>query len=492
MKLKLYFSLVTFLFITVLKAQVGIGTTTPNAQLQILSSNQATPANNDGLIIPKIDAFPATNPTASQQGMMVYLTTAVGAKQPGFYYWNNTSTNWFAVGDKTAWGTTGNAGTAIATNFLGTTDANGLIFRTNNLERMRIFPTGDFVVGATASPYAGNIFTVVGTAALPFGVNGFSANNGSGTWGEILTGSNTGFSAVQGVYGGSGAGAGVLGNYNGTGASAFRAGVIGVCSTPAAAGGGIGVYGANIIASGNQRIGVYGTYNGAAFGLSVVGVAFGGGVPAGNNDIAVVGWRANNANYSGYFNGNHVIANGTKSASVGTSKGNQLLYVTETPGVWFEDIGHGKLENGAVAIKLDPLFLETVKIDDKHPMRVFLQEEGDSNGLYVTPGKDGFIVKEKNNGTSSVSFSYRIMAKRLNFEDHRFGNDPVWGEGDTRKYNQYATPPPVDYNENVRFQENQKKNYRPTAMPKGFIEYFKLQEEAKKSTLDRSKTVTEN
>jgi trimeric autotransporter adhesin len=67
-------------------AQVGINTTSPNAQLEIKSSNQATPDNTDGIIIPKIDAFPVINPTVAQQGMMVYLTTTVSGKLPGFYY----------------------------------------------------------------------------------------------------------------------------------------------------------------------------------------------------------------------------------------------------------------------------------------------------------------------------------------------------------------------------------------------------------------------
>lgn len=39
-------------------AQVGINTTTPEAQLDIKSSNQTLPTNKDGLLIPKIDAFP--------------------------------------------------------------------------------------------------------------------------------------------------------------------------------------------------------------------------------------------------------------------------------------------------------------------------------------------------------------------------------------------------------------------------------------------------
>lgn len=79
-------------------AQVGINTTTPNAQLEIKSSNQVTPSNTDGLLIPKVDVFPATNPTAAQQGMMVYLTTTSGSNVPGFYYWDNTTTKWLSFG----------------------------------------------------------------------------------------------------------------------------------------------------------------------------------------------------------------------------------------------------------------------------------------------------------------------------------------------------------------------------------------------------------
>ncbi|KAB1156313.1 DUF1566 domain-containing protein [Flavobacterium luteum] len=92
--------LLFFLFVSfITNAQVGINTTTPNAQLEITSSNQATPNNTDGILIPKIDAFPVTNPTAAQQGMMVYLTTTIGLNPPGFYYWDNTGTpSWKSVG----------------------------------------------------------------------------------------------------------------------------------------------------------------------------------------------------------------------------------------------------------------------------------------------------------------------------------------------------------------------------------------------------------
>ena len=74
-------------------SQVGIGTITPNAQLDIQSTNQALPANTDGILIPKVDEFPAANPTVAQDGMMVYASGA-GAPAKGFYYWNNVATSW--------------------------------------------------------------------------------------------------------------------------------------------------------------------------------------------------------------------------------------------------------------------------------------------------------------------------------------------------------------------------------------------------------------
>ena len=88
---------IVFFFTVVSFAQVGINTTNPEAQLDIKSSNQALPSNKDGLLIPKIDTFPATNPTAAQQGMLVYLTTDVGINVAGFYYWNSPTTTWLPI-----------------------------------------------------------------------------------------------------------------------------------------------------------------------------------------------------------------------------------------------------------------------------------------------------------------------------------------------------------------------------------------------------------
>lgn len=460
---------------------------TLNSQNVAINATGAVPAasamldissTSMGLLIPRMTTAQRTAIAAPSTGLQVY-DTSTGS----FWYYDGAV--WVEIlNGSTGWRLTGNS--IAAANFIGTTNAMAFRFYCNNVERARFNPTdGECVFGATASPYAGDMVSAVATATLTFGINGYSAQNGSGTWGEVLVGSTTAFSAVQGVYGGSGAGAGVLGNYNGTNTSNVRAGVYGVCSTPAANVGGAGVYGYNAMASGSMHMGVLGSYNGAAFGLGVVGVGFGGGLMTGNNDVAVVGWRANNANYSGYFNGNHVIANGTKTASVGTQWGNQLLYCQESSEVWFEDIGGGQLVNGVCHIELDSIFLDVTVIDADHPMRVFIQMEGECEDVFVEKGETGFTVKEKNGGHSNTSFSYRISAKRVNFQDHRYGNDPVWGPGDTRAFMQYAPPPPVDYYENVAFQDSMRNNWKPTPMPAGFIDWVTLQRESQQAQTTR-------
>jgi YadA head domain repeat (2 copies) len=90
------FTLLLFLISILGNAQVGVGNTDPKASLDVSASNAVTPANTDGILIPRIDNFPATNPAADQDGMMVFVT-GNGTPAKGFYYWDNSTTSWVTV-----------------------------------------------------------------------------------------------------------------------------------------------------------------------------------------------------------------------------------------------------------------------------------------------------------------------------------------------------------------------------------------------------------
>jgi len=53
--------MITLLFYTNINAQVGIGTETPDAQLDIRASDPAAPASTDGILIPRVDALIGIN-----------------------------------------------------------------------------------------------------------------------------------------------------------------------------------------------------------------------------------------------------------------------------------------------------------------------------------------------------------------------------------------------------------------------------------------------
>lgn len=372
-----------------------------------------------------------------------------------------------------AWLTNGNALTT--TGMFGTTNNNHVDFITANVTRGRLTNSGQFVFGNSTVTNAGELATFRGTATNDVVVAAYvpAGSTGMGLAASVPTGNSGSIPAIYGEYNGSAIGNGVQGYYAGTSATLSRTSILGFCDGSAT--GGAGVYGYNGITTGNTHMGVLGAYDGsAAYGAGVIGIGAGGNLPAGNLDFGVVGWGANNSNYSGYFNGNHVVSNGTKSGSVPTSRGNQLLYVTESPEVWFEDIGGGTLSGGEATVELDPLFLETVVIDAEHKMRVFVQMEGESEEVFVTPGTTSFKVKERNNGSSNASFSYRVMAKRVHFQDHRFGNDPVWGPGDTRQYSEYSQPPLIDYEANKQLQEQKKRTPSTLPVPEGFTKGSQL------------------
>jgi hypothetical protein len=126
----------------------------------------------------------------------------------------------------------------------------------------------------------------------------------------------------------------------------------------------------------------------------------------------------------------------------------------ESPEIWFEDFGSGKLQNGTATVFLDQLFLETVHIDEEHPYRVFLQMEGDCKGLFVSNKTEtGFEVREIQGGQSDITFSYRIIAKRKHYQDHRFGCDWMQPFEDNTDKGQYIKPYTISPDETKKWVE---------------------------------------
>ncbi|MEP6676596.1 MAG: hypothetical protein ABJA78_15650 [Ferruginibacter sp.] len=135
-----------------------------------------------------------------------------------------------------------------------------------------------------------------------------------------------------------------------------------------------------------------------------------------------------------YWNGvtqYKINGSGSVSTVVKDQKGGLItLHATETPEIYFQDYGAGKLINGRVHIDIDPLFEKNIVVNESHPLRVFIQPEGDCKGVYITnKTAKGFDVVELNNGTSNINFQWTIICNRA---DEDFGNGRISRNADTR------------------------------------------------------------
>jgi hypothetical protein len=122
-----------------------------------------------------------------------------------------------------------------------------------------------------------------------------------------------------------------------------------------------------------------------------------------------------------------IVGNGTVNTIVKDLTDHYvLLSAPETPENLFMDYGTGQLQNGKVHITIDPILSKNIEVNDAHPLRVFVQLEGDCKGVYVTnKTSTGFDVVELQGGTSNISFSWNVVANRAdesygNFADERF------------------------------------------------------------------------
>jgi hypothetical protein len=129
----------------------------------------------------------------------------------------------------------------------------------------------------------------------------------------------------------------------------------------------------------------------------------------------------------------NLTCTGVVSGVVQQGDGKQTAtYAMQSAENWLEDAGPGQLSGGSASIEIDSAFAQTVNTGVEY--HVFLTPNGDSKGLYVShKTATSFEVHEQGEGSSSIAFDYRIMAKRKGYEN-------VHLEDVTARFTQHAAP----------------------------------------------------
>lgn len=323
---------------------------------------------------------------------------------------------------------------------MSTGDANGVWGQSGSSD-------GTGVVGiATSTTINGQPTGVYGQANNATGLAIWGINGNVNGTGAILTGNNTGSNFLA-------AGSGAV--FNGT-----KVGGLGFGNSALALNGGIGLVGVG---------------NGAA--TPIYTPAQGGGVVGTGKQYGVIGFATNvtntnplnnnasagaNAAAGGYFEVQNTAGtaqtwsyvgvrdnSGTLRKIIGPGSVNTIvkdmegklvaLSAPEAPENLFQDYGQGRLVNGKAHVQLDPILAKNIVVDADHPLRVFIQLEGECNGVYVT-NKTGnsFDVVELQGGTSNTPFMWTVVANRA---------DEVLPDGSISRYSAErfpAAPGPVE------------------------------------------------
>ena len=301
--------------------------------------------------------------------------------------------------------------------------ADVLNFSTNGAERMRILANGRVSINTT-TPDPGDQFTVVSTGSA---INGYG--NQIGVYGQSTSANGIGlFGVVE---------------------SPASHGVAGLTNTQL----GGGTYGKNTNTSGTGAVGVGNnitpaqvlpTGSGGSFTGYTTGLYSFFKTPGDGEGLLVndnYGFEVRVGSWIG-FTGYKIVGNGSVSTIVKDLKDkNVIMHCAEAPEGLLEDYGIGKLQSGKVKILIDPILAKNIKVSEQFPMKVFIQLEGECNGVYVTnKSATSFEVIELQNGNSNVSFSYSIIANRA---DEVFISKST-GEKRTSIYSNRFSPGPAE------------------------------------------------
>lgn len=454
MKHKITFCTLAALALTVTSTSlfsqnVGIGINTPLDKLHVNGNVRVSTLAGAGTRMVGSDVNGTlVNIAAGTNGQV--LTQTVGGP-----VWQ-TNPGWLITGNA---GTNGGSTVAAGTNFVGTTDNQNLDFRTNNTFRGRVSNLGEFFIGTLNTVLTGDLMNGVGNATFPWAVNGYSAFDGAGTYGQVTAGTTI-FAGVQGEYNGTNAqGAGVRGlSVNTTAGTGFNAphsgvsgsattagtykyGVFGSGGTTTRSGGvmgydyGIAIGAMGYYANNSTDYSVYGfglgfttgTGTGRSSGQTPVvhgmdkpntniGLGIYGGVMGGWVKGMKYGMHVNGERTSLYVDGK-TFTNEPIAQLVTTDDGSRVS--TFVPSSATADVyarGKSKMAAGQIYIAFEESFKQI--ISDPQSLTITVTPAGNSNGVYVSSiDANGFWVKENNNGSSNVDLSWIAMGVRKGSEN---------------------------------------------------------------------------
>lgn len=361
-------TLSTLLNLSLLAQNVGIGTTSPTHRLHLANIS----ASDQGLL--RVQSLSNPNKsvgTFSDQGVLgkVNFTGDLKDLLHGDLTFKQDATDWRLVG---------NTGTNASTNFLGTTDNQPLVFRTNSTERMRVLTDGRIWINTTSD--------------LNFSNNIVNIRSQTGGGDRALTAR----SDTIGIYGEvtGGLGPGVAGVYSSTATEG-----IGFF----ARGNGLGGFPANINPVGFVAQGTIRGLMGVA--TSTTTTPRMGGYFTNNNTTRYsrVACRDGTTNYK-------ILGTGTVNTVIQDGQGRcYLLTAPEAPEFLFQDFGEGELRDGEAFVRIEPKLIEHIETGR---LQVWLTPLGPCEGLYpeLALEKGGFYVRERGGGRSQVRFMWAWSA----------------------------------------------------------------------------------
>ena len=274
--------------------------------------------------------------------------------------------------------------------------------------------TGPFTVSDAHDAYA-----IAGISSGGSGVKGYTNDNAPAGYFAGVAGYDTttahnqigvmGVSHNVGVYGEGNRGFGVYGDAGGASSVAIFGRTMS---------GGFGVIGT---AEGSTSVGVLGETDGTSMPMAAYSSALG-------HDIMSLD-PSGNMRLTGTITTSITAAVVERSAA-GPA---HVAYSTESTAPAIEDTGEGRIAGGTGYVAIDPALSQT--LDARVPYQVLITPEGDSRGLYVTAKSPrGFLVRESQNGRSTLTFAYRIVGKPASENAPRL---PLFTMGSA----QHARPP---------------------------------------------------